>query len=154
MGLAHYHWIILPIKRNSPDFHLVLTRRKRAQVDVHEERCYSLLNFGVCQFRRYDSVRRRPELKFMLTSLAANGHDPDDEIRHEIMNRLLFLFKTARALMWQLLDCLAENETNGSVLRVGIASMQRIAGIDAPRISALTEKIFTRYPLDSAGPKM
>lgn len=72
--------------------------------------------------------------------------DPDDEIRHELMNRLLFLFKTAPTLMWQLLDRLAENETKGSVLRVGVASMQRIAGIDAARISALAEEVFLRLP--------
>ena len=74
------------------------------------------------------------------------GSDPDDEIRHELLNRVLFLFKTGPALMWQLLDGLAENETKGSVLRVGVASMQRIAGIDAARISALAEKIFLRLP--------
>ncbi|MGC4052861.1 MAG: hypothetical protein QM757_26335 [Paludibaculum sp.] len=72
--------------------------------------------------------------------------DPDDEIRYELMNRLLFLFETAPALMWQLLDGLAETETKGSVLRAGVASMQRIAGIDAARISTLAERIFLRLP--------
>jgi len=79
------------------------------------------------------------------------GSDPDDEIRHELMNRLLFLFKTAPALMWQLLDGLAENETRGSVLRLGVASMQRIAGIDAARISALAEKIVLKLPAADKG---
>jgi hypothetical protein len=62
------------------------------------------------------------------------------------MNRLLFLFKTAPALMWHLLDGLADNESKGRVLAVAVGSMRRIAGIDAARISSLAEKIFLRLP--------
>jgi len=60
------------------------------------------------------------------------------------MNRLLFLFKTAPDLMWELLERLAEKEEKGKVLSVGVASMQRIAGFDAARTANLTEKIFLR----------
>jgi hypothetical protein len=70
--------------------------------------------------------------------------DPEDEIRFEFMNRLMFLFKTGPDLMWELLERLADKEEKGKVLRVGVASMQRIAGFDAPRIATLAEKIFLR----------
>ncbi len=74
--------------------------------------------------------------------------DPEDEIRFEFMNRLMFLFKTAPDLMWELLERLAGEEQKGSVLRVGVSSMQRIAGVDAARIATLAEKIFVRLPAD------
>ena len=75
--------------------------------------------------------------------------DADDEIRHELMNRLGFLFKTAPALMWEVLEDFAEREIQGGVLRVGVSFMQRIAGFEAAKISALCEKIFLRVSVDS-----
>jgi len=74
--------------------------------------------------------------------------DPDDEIRFEFMNRLMFLFKTAPDLMWELLKRLADEEQKGNVLRVGVSSMQRIAWFDPARIATLAEKIFVRLPAD------
>ncbi|MFN7994869.1 MAG: hypothetical protein U0Q18_14785 [Bryobacteraceae bacterium] len=85
------------------------------------------------------------ELRPVILKLAS---DPEDEIRFEFMNRLMFLFKTAPALMWKLLERLADEEQKGNVLRVGVSSMQRIAGLDAARIAALAEKIFVRLAAD------
>jgi hypothetical protein len=89
------------------------------------------------------SAELAEELRSGILTLAS---DPEDQIRFEFMNRLMFLFKTAPDLMWALLERLAEDEQKGSVLRVGVSSMQRIAGVDAARIAALAEKIFVRLP--------
>jgi hypothetical protein len=91
------------------------------------------------------SVGLADELRPVILKLAG---DSEDEIRFEFMNRLMFLFKTAPDLMWELLERLAGEEQKGSVLRVGVASMQRIAGLDAARIATLAEEIFGRLPAD------
>ncbi len=91
------------------------------------------------------SAELADELRPVILKLAG---DPEDEIRFEFMNRLMFLFKTAPDLMWELLERLADEEQKGSVLRVGVSSMQRIAGVDAARIATLAEKIFVRLPAD------
>jgi hypothetical protein len=97
---------------------------------------------GVMSVARINAARAE-ELRPTILELR---DDPEDEIRHELMNRLLFLFKTAPALMWHLLDGLAESETKGRVLAAGVGSMRRIASIDAARISSLAERIFLRLP--------
>jgi hypothetical protein len=74
--------------------------------------------------------------------------DPEDEIRFEFMNRLLFLFRTGPDLMWELLERLADREQKRKVLRVGVGSMQRIAYLDAGRIANLAEKIFLKLPAE------
>ena len=85
------------------------------------------------------------ELRPVILKLAG---DPEDEVRFEFMNRLMFLFKTAPDLMWELLERLAGEEQKANVLRVGVSSMQRIAWFDAARIATLAEKIFVRLPAD------
>jgi hypothetical protein len=85
------------------------------------------------------------ELRPVILKLA---RDPEDEIRFEFMNRLMFLFKTAPDLMRELLERLAGEEQKANVLRVGVSSMQRIAWFDAARIATLAEKIFVRLPAD------
>ena len=65
--------------------------------------------------------------------------DPEDEIRFEFMNRLMFLFKTAPDLMWELLERLADEEQKGSVLRVGVHRCNASPGL-TPRESPLSQR--------------
>jgi hypothetical protein len=98
-------------------------------------------------------------------SLARHQACLDDEIRTAIINlstdlaatvrlqiaaRLGYLFQTAPALLWGMLDYYARREENPGVVHACLGALHRIGQSDAAKSAILVEAIFDRFT-DGAG---
>ncbi|MBY7740156.1 hypothetical protein [Paenibacillus polymyxa] len=76
--------------------------------------------------------------------------DPVPAVRFQVSIRLLDLYSTAPSLMWELIDRVANDETNRGVLYGLVQGVfTRLTTKYPDKINALTEKIYGRTPQDN-----